>query len=375
MSLNSQQEQREQLNPLFDYRVGLTKIMPGLIIFFVVAVANIATNSLLIYLMQRIRRIGDVTHVFILCLCISDICVGFNQILCVVLRVFMDSIDREVTHWLALVSFFLSYLFEPLSAALLILVAMDRYIHLRYLTRYSIILTKRRAKTLTKACISINICFTTSLVVAMMNGVYEILNLTLITVYIIMLMAVTMFYVTAYRSVKTRVRDSTISSTGYQRRRSTNGNKSIFRGIVVILLSLLACYAPFIFLTIGRSVLHLAGRTDHEITFTLAFAYGIKCLSASINAIVLIAMNKEYKRYVLKFISNRCGRGTRVSQLASPEDMSTIENPGSKYADCQQNTETAEAQKNSENRQCMERVIATAGKNLITSNSVRSDSK
>ena len=350
-------------------------IMPGLIIFFVVAVANIVTNSLLIYLMQKIRRIGEVTHVFILCLCISDICVGFNQILCVILRVFMDNIDRDVTHWLALVSFFVSYLFEPLSAHLLILVAMDRYIHLRYLTRYSIIMTKRRAKTLTKVCVSINICFTTALVFAMMKGVYETLNLILVTVYIIMLMAVTAFYITAYRSVKRRVRDSTISSTGYQRRRSTNGNKSIFRGIVVILLSLLACYAPFIFLTIGRSVLHLAGRTDHEITFTLALAYGIKCLSASINAIVLITMNKEYKRYVLKSISNSCGRGTRVSQLASPEDMSTIENAGSKHADCQQNTETADEQQNTKKRQCVERVVKTAGRNVITSNSVRSVSK
>lgn len=355
--MNEKQE-REQLNPLFDHRIGLMEMMPGLIMFFIVGTSNIFTNSLLIYLMRKVRKLGQVTHIFILCLCISDICVGLNQILCVVLRIFMHKIDREVTHWLALTSFFLSYLFEPLSAALLILIAMDRYIHLKFLTTYSTIMTKRRAKILTKVCIVANLCFTTAIVLSMINGIYDLLNLILAAVYMSMLIAVTTFYITAYRSVKRRVRDFSVSFIERKQKWPANRNAGIFRGIVLILLSLIACYAPYVVLTIRRGAMHLSGKTNNDITNTLAFAYGFKCLSASINVIILIAFNKEYKRFMVTSFSNRCARRTRVCPLTSLTGRHTIGILESQYAN-QKNKMTR--------RYCMERGIETVDNNFMIS--------
>ena len=334
-----EQQQREELNPLFDNRIALKDILPGLIIFFIVGISNIITNSLLIYIMQRIRKIGQATQLLVFHLCISDICVGLNQILCVALRVLMHNIEKTATHWLALTSFFLSYLFEPLSAALLVCIAMDRYIHLRYLTTYGTIMTKRRAKILISICIAVNVCLTAAAVLSMVNGVYDILNLILAAVYISMLTAVATFYVRAYRSVSRRVRDSSVRSMRRNGRWSRNTNRFLFRGIVLILLSLIACYSPYVFLTIGRCALHLAGKADNQITYILALAYGIKCLSATINATMLIVFNKEYRRFLVTSFSSSCGRKITVSLLASPADRSTTDKHRSQFPDPQNRTE------------------------------------
>ena len=270
----------------------------------------------------------------------------------------MHEINREVTHWLALISFFLSYLFEPLSTAFLILIAMDRYIHLKYLTTHGTIMTKRRAKILTQVCIVTSLCFTTATVLSMMNGIYDLLNLILAAVYMSMLIAITTFYVIAYRSIKRRVRDSSVFFTEGKRRWPAIRNKGIFRGIVLILLSLITCYAPYVILTIKRGALHLAGKTDNDITYALAFAYGFKCLSASINAIMLIVFNKEYKRSIVRSFLNSCARRTRVGPLTSLNERHTIGKLESQFAD---------RQNNMKRRHCVERGMGTVDNNVMIS--------
>ena len=310
------EQQKPGPNPLFDYRIKLSEIATCLVMFLIVAILNIATNSMLIYLMRRIRRLSHATYIFIFCICISDICIGCNQILCVILRVIMEGMDRVTTQRLALMSAFFSYLLEPLSATLLITIAMDRYMHLRYLTTYRIIMTRRRAVVTITACLVANLCFTFAVMLSIIHGIHDIFSLILAGTYITMLSAVTVFYIRAYRSVQTRVKDSSVHLKRQTRRGPSKPNDAIFRGIAYILISLLICYTPYVLLRMAACILHIAGRPDKDAIYPLALAYVLKSLSASMNAIMLIILNKEYKRFVRKFVFRRSSvKRIRVSPL------------------------------------------------------------
>lgn len=293
-----EERRREQLNPLFDDRIETNLLIPCLVLFFIVGIMSIAANSLLLQLLRKTKRLDQASYVFIACLCISDICIGVNQILCVSLRILMEHIDRLVTHWLALTSFFFSYLFEPLSLCLLILIAIDRHLHMKHLTNYFTVMTKKRAQIASVVCLGVNICFTVAIVLAMLNGVYDILSLILAVVFLLMITVVVILYLKTYRSIKTKVR-VLFNNTETQRRKPTqNENKKLFQGIIYIIISLLLCYAPYVSLIIVRSILHLMGKTSNGTTYALALAYVFKCLSASNNALILILLNKGYKRHI-----------------------------------------------------------------------------
>lgn len=289
-----EERKEEQLNPLFDDRINTEDLLPCLILFLIVGISNVATNSLLLHLMRKRKTSGKISSIFIICLCVSDIFMGINQILSVMFRFLMQNIPAEIAYWLEMTSFFFSYLFEPLSACLLILIATDRYIHMLHLTTYRTIMTKRRAKIATGVCLVINIFFTTAVQVAIFHEVYIILNFALSAIYTLVIMVVAILYVKTVAAIKTKVRNLSIhGSQQQQQNMPRTDRKELYRGLMWLLSSLVACYVPFIVLRMVRVAIHLESDRVDEVTVALAVAYVFKCSNATINAVLLIVFNKQ----------------------------------------------------------------------------------
>ena len=316
---------------LFDEDIGNVRLVPYLVVESLIALSNIAINSFLIHLIRKQRRIASISQRFVLCLTISDTCVGITQIIYVFLRVLVDHIEGQFSEKFASVVYFLLFLFSPLSACLIIVIAADRYLHMHYLTKYNMVMTKRRAYVVVFLCFVINICFAISTELSLLYSYFHAHQMGLMLLYILMISVVFLLYLRSYRSIQSRVRSSCIHSVQESgsiprtHNRLRDPNQEFFKGMMYVMISLVVCYIPFIIMTVVRSILHLTGHPiNHTLNYALLWAYTLNFSNSSLNAIILIMLNKE-----LKSQASRMVRRT-VTQDETEAEMSGIDGTGTR---------------------------------------------
>ena len=112
------------------------------ICFFMIHIANIATNGFIIYALRKLGKLGNISFWFIYCLSISDCFVGLSGLafetyfLCCYIG---NNCFAYRCIW-EMREFFLSYSFR-----LTTVIAIDRSIRMKYLNRYQDVMTKRKA--------------------------------------------------------------------------------------------------------------------------------------------------------------------------------------------------------------------------------------
>ena len=120
-----------------------------MVISLVLDLSSIVLNGLIAYVIKKHKKTRIVTFWFIYCLSISDLMVGATGIVhhSLLLDNFLDPINAS---WNLLhVVFGVLYGFFTITSWMLILIiAIDRYIHMKYPHNYSMIMTKLRARLL-----------------------------------------------------------------------------------------------------------------------------------------------------------------------------------------------------------------------------------
>lgn len=316
---------------LFDEEIGNVRLIPYLVVESLIALSNIAINSFLIHLLRKQRRVASISQRFVLCLTISDTCVGITQIIYVFLRVLVDHIQGQFSTEFASVVYFLLFLFSPLSACLIIVIAADRYLHMQYLTKYNMVMTKRRGYVIVFLCFLINIGFAISTELSLLYGYFHAHQMGLMLLYILMISVVFLLYLRSYRSIRSRVKPSFINSVSEPggipgtRNRLRDPNQEFFKGMMYVMISLVICYIPFIIMTVVRSILHLTGHPiNHTLNYALLWAYTLNFSNSSLNAIILIMLNRELKGRAFRMV-----RRTVTQEETEPE-ISRIDGTGAR---------------------------------------------
>ena len=107
----------------------------------------ILLNALIAYVLQKHRKTSIITFWFIYCLSICDVMIGVTGLVYHSLRL-TSNLVPEQSFWNLAANFvfiFQHYFFQT-SGQIIVIVAVDRYIHMKYLNKYSRIMTQSRAR-------------------------------------------------------------------------------------------------------------------------------------------------------------------------------------------------------------------------------------
>ena len=110
-------------------------------------VSTVLLNGLIAYVLKRHKKTDIMTFWFIYCLSISDIFVGvaglIHESMWLIWSLGFRNSSLSLMHTYA---FKLQYYFFDISLQLIVIIAVDRYIHMKYLKKYRGIMTRFRAR-------------------------------------------------------------------------------------------------------------------------------------------------------------------------------------------------------------------------------------
>ena len=131
-------------------------------IYMLLDVSAVILNGLLAYVLKRYNKTNVITFWFIYCLSLSDIMVGAVELVqdSLMLQFFLSPKRTHLASIADLLGNFSNFFFA-LSGRMILVIAVDRCIHMKYLIRYSTIMTKFRAGVI----VLINVTFGIVLVV------------------------------------------------------------------------------------------------------------------------------------------------------------------------------------------------------------------
>lgn len=166
-------------------------------------VLNLILSSIVIYALRRLKKTVIISYWFVYCLNVSDFFVGTFGL---VTHVIVMTHGRFQIWSFAFACFFVEFSFE-----MTFIIAIDRFVRMKYLTRYKSVLTWKRAYILALAAFISSVAVTFTLIEE--NAFSRIPSLTINTISFIVLPSICILYLCTYKAVKERVDASQLDSS------------------------------------------------------------------------------------------------------------------------------------------------------------------
>lgn len=272
------------------------------IVNLVISVSNITTNSILIRTLWKLKKLNTTSYKFIFIQCISDTVVGSALLLS---RIVLHSVS--FTHYCNLKRYS-DIICDSLcmfSGIMVILIALDRYIHMRFLNRYSAWMTRRRAALLVICNVALSSLAAAAQVFAHLNNFYPLMNLVLNGIAILIISGASVAYFSAFRSLNRRTKQLEFQTArSNDARRKRNPTREFLKAMVSVLSALAFTFTPFVITSalvfVKRNNLVSAERTVIILYLTSRL---FVCTNSSLNAVLYIILNRELRVYVLHIVS------------------------------------------------------------------------
>ena len=294
---------------VYDVRVPKLLIWVYLIFNTILCLLIIAINSILIHAIRKLGKQKKVSFQFILCMNVSDILIGIIQLL-LQLSILLpqpESLDAKT-----MCAQFAIYFVSQMSGGSTILLGIDRFVHMKYLTRYNELMTKRRANMMIAASIVINFITSTLLTVSSAHKFFFYYNIILFPSYVIAMVCLFIIYLRAYLSVKQRVK-----SIGLHTMRKPTGNRAsnpehkFVKMMLLILTCLFICYLPSVILGMVQTILLRHGPLSDYMKYAVICSYTIAYVNSMVNAILIIIANNQVKCYIIGMFNKSSNRQDR----------------------------------------------------------------
>lgn len=284
----------------------------------IIAVSNIVTNAVLTCVLWKLKKLNTISFKFIFVQALSDILIGISMLASRTVA-YMSSF-----HYHCQLKRYADILCDSLctfSGVMVLLVALDRYIHMRYLNRYSAWMTKRRAifLVISNSVLGLSMVVVQA-IVAFRGNAYSLIHMTLNGIAIGIIVTASTVYFYAFRSLNMRTKQLDLQQNAQPHSKKVqyrrNPTKEFLKAMVSILTLLLLTFTPFVI----SSTLMFFNRNElaSSSRFVIILYYVSRllvCMNSSLNAITYIALNRELRKYVL-----------RVASFGSIDDSSTREN-------------------------------------------------
>ena len=298
-----------------------------------VGIFNILANMFLIYALSKLRQLSKVSYKLILCLSMSDFCVGLILQPLVTAVMFVDSKELSCHCKLAAQSF--SFMFCQFSGVMIMIITLDRYLHMKYLNKYSLHMTHRVAYLLIAGNVLSSICIMLSSIFASRYDRFFPFQSGLIVLDSIVILTIFILYTSTYVSVKNRVQDlQTLNinvnkcQTGKRRKMNTKGshNLTLAKTMVFILISLVICYLPYFIVGVIRPYKkYIRGENPGEpIDVLLLWSYICVYMNSFLNVLVFVWGNKSLQTFMFTIVNKNMMENNNSTAIYSDAERNTI---------------------------------------------------
>ena len=259
-----------------------------------IAVLVITTNSILIHTLKKLGKLQTISFKFILSLCISDICIGLTLIISEATGILFSGTDHlmfSLHIWSVMLSFVTFSILATVS------IALDRFIHMRYLTRYPLVMTSHKAWALLLGNIITSISFSAICLYKTTIGYTITAELYESIIIAIFVCIAFLLYIKAYVSMKARSRRIILNNVGGPENIPIQDQGYEFSRLVLFILgSLLTCYTPIVVSSVlmFRDYPHITRKDLLLRTYSEFLVY----VNAAMNPVIMIISSRALRAYV-----------------------------------------------------------------------------
>ena len=300
----------------------------------IIGCSNIFLNGFLIHAILKLQKPLNLSYKLIVCLSISDFCVGLLAQSLFETVLLVDHEKANCTWNIATQC--IVYLTLQFSGLMVIIISLDRYIHMKYLNKYNEYMTTRVAKILVGSAMMTVICLMVASIFVSFYGGYFAFHTGVLGIEAVLVTGISVLYISTYLSVRNRAQQSRIqvnvlhTKDGDTKIHKPNKrrphNLNLAKTMVFILLATAVCYLPFVIVGYIHSyATYIQIKDPGESLHTLLFwSYLFVCLNSSCNVVIFASRNTKIRRLIYSII---CGdRSERNVRMGTPSStvMSTM---------------------------------------------------
>ena len=205
----------------------------------VLALLNISANSFLIFALKKTRQTESISLQLICLMSVSDLMTGVGALS--LTNILLWGEDESYCYIRNLTQF-VHILFAGFSIWTVFLVALDRFLHMKFLLRYPIIMTKRRGYAMIVGAFSYSLLAAVLFSMPFAKEAMEILQLVLFLFVIVIMVTILVLYYKVCKTVRSR-----ISTTNKHRTHQTmNQCKRLSKAAALITICLATLTTPLV---------------------------------------------------------------------------------------------------------------------------------
>ena len=250
---------------------------------------EVAINSLLLHALRKRKKLRITSFRLFAILSISDISLAIFSILIDITFKTVDASGHQMKI-IRLTSIIGRFLFGEFSALMTVLIAVDRYLHLRYPLNYKTLMTPKRSMIATCSLFLVSFTMIAIFALAYLFRFYKEMLVTASVINLFIIIASCCIYCLALKSIKKTENQTTFKG---------NNSREFSRALLFILSSQVLLYAPFILIKPISEYTRMNGETVLLLAFAsqlLVFAQGI------MNALIFICFHKETRRFIKQLL-------------------------------------------------------------------------
>ena len=274
----------------------------------IISLINIAINSFLCFAIFRLKLLKTISYRLVLFLTISDLCIATIEQPLATSGYLHAYHGAKRAYKLQLVIQFGAFSLCQFSGIMIVIMAIDRYLHMKYLNRYNTVMSNKRAYILISINLLSSLMCGISYTLSSVYGFFFYMNTVLLFIDLTVLLSSFFIYLRAFMTLRSHVASSEIASARSQSKGTTTRRADLqfMKGILLIMLSLSFCYMPYFILGIYISFLRRAGDSvSLSLTIALYWTMEIVFLAPSMNALIFFMFSKKLKDYLFEKIKRR----------------------------------------------------------------------
>ena len=278
-------------------RVYMTDYQRYILVAFdvIVMLLNVVANSGVIIVLLMTKFLRNTSLLLLFFLSVSDICLALITQTFFAILIGRYSGQSYCTFEI-IVQFFAIFLTHT-SAYTVACIGFDRYARMRYLNRYSTVVTRKRVFIAFSVICSLSFFQAMLYVIGTKYDVFEKTKKVAVGIDFLMAFTVIGIYLLTIKVV----RDYRMNSQN--RDLLSNVDRTITRLASKILFTILIFYGAYIVISIFYFLMHKKFENSKKswLNFALHFGYILTYCNSFVNAVLFLTMNKKAKSKILEF--------------------------------------------------------------------------
>jgi 7 transmembrane receptor (rhodopsin family). len=264
----------------------------------VVLLANVFLSSLTMIIIVVTNQLKTTSNRVMFYLNLSDLATACYRLLTLLLifdhkkRFFNTTFEIAVQFVACQVAYF--------SAYVVVILAFDRYLHVKHLKNVAQIFTKRKVDWLTALALMLSTLFASSLTMEALNMQHGgALRLTRYIINITLMLLAIILYVMTMREMK-KHSNKAVHKTSLEKL-----NKTVAMASSACLFSIALFYTPICAMLTVRAVLQKSKWKEYHLELYLHIAMIFAQLNTVFNATMYLTVNRKAKKAILAFFNRR----------------------------------------------------------------------